>query len=42
MIKNSQNDIGNRYISILSAVAQSDDKDKFTKLTQEKIKNLKK
>ncbi|KEI78561.1 histidine kinase [Clostridium botulinum A2 117] len=41
MIKNSQNDIGNRYISILSAVAQSDDKDKFTKLTQEKNKELK-
>ncbi|NFM45760.1 sensor histidine kinase [Clostridium botulinum] len=41
MIKNSQNDIGNRYISILSAVAQSDNKDKFTKLTQEKNKELK-
>ncbi|MCS4455892.1 hypothetical protein JTT00_17325 [Clostridium botulinum] len=42
MIRNSQEDIGNKYISILSTAAQSDDKDKFTKLTQEKIKNLKK
>ncbi|MBZ1329338.1 sensor histidine kinase [Clostridium botulinum] len=41
MIRNSQEDIGNKYISILSAVAQSDDKDKFTKLTQEKNKELK-
>ncbi|MFV3012132.1 histidine kinase dimerization/phospho-acceptor domain-containing protein [Clostridium botulinum] len=41
MIRNSQNDIGNRYISILSAVAQSDDKDKFAKLTQERNKELK-
>lgn len=41
MIRNSQKDIGNKYISILSTAAQSDDKDKFTKLTQEKNKELK-
>ncbi|NFU01046.1 sensor histidine kinase [Clostridium botulinum] len=41
MIRNSQEDIGNKYISILSTAAQSDDKDKFTKLTQEKNKELK-
>ncbi|KEI80938.1 sensor histidine kinase [Clostridium botulinum] len=41
MIRNSEKDIGNKYISILSTAAQSDDKDKFTKLTQEKNKELK-
>ncbi|RUT52878.1 his Kinase A domain protein [Clostridium botulinum] len=41
MIRNSQEDIGNKYISILSTAAQSDDKDKFTKLAQEKNKELK-
>ncbi|NEZ53240.1 sensor histidine kinase [Clostridium botulinum] len=41
MIRNSQENIGNKYISILSTAAQSDDKDKFTKLTQEKNKELK-
>ncbi|HDK7173898.1 TPA: sensor histidine kinase [Clostridium botulinum] len=41
MIKSSQEDIGNKYISILSTAAQSGDKDKFTKLTQEKNEELK-